>query len=135
MERLFHVIRVTYPADARLMVHNEEQLVVPIRHLLELRITSPRPVSFIIYINFKLLFYVYNCNIKCFFLFLFQNISRDQIEIAGFINISDAKYRRWYRQWDQWYNEREWVCNEWDLEDQWDLQILFGERVYQEEIW
>ncbi|XP_039304114.1 uncharacterized protein LOC120357536 isoform X2 [Solenopsis invicta] len=106
MERLFHVIRVTYPADARLMVHNEEQLVVPIRHLLELRITSPHP-----------------------------NISRDQIEIAGFINISDAKYRRWYRQWDQWYNEREWVCNEWNLKDQWDLQILFGERVYQEEIW
>jgi hypothetical protein len=66
---------------------------------------------------------------------MFQNIFRHQIRINGYINIADAAYRRWSRRMDREINEQSWIRNDWFLNDFWDLQILFGERIYEEERW
>jgi len=51
------------------------------------------------------------------------------------INILEAFYTCYYRNLDRMQNDMEWMKNEWFLEDHWDLQILFGEREYEEERW
>jgi hypothetical protein len=65
---------------------------------------------------------------------MFQNIFPHQIQIRGHINIAKAAYRRWDRRLNRELNERDWIRND-ELEDFWDLQILFGEQIYEPERW
>ena len=58
---------------------------------------------------------------------------RGFIQIEGYINIEDKKYKRYYRRITRDINELNWERT--DVEDQWDLQILFGERVFVPENW
>ena len=58
-----------------------------------------------------------------------------EIKIRGYINVADAAYRRWSRRMDREINLQSWERNDWFLDDFWDLQILFEERVYKEESW
>ncbi|XP_039311106.1 uncharacterized protein LOC120359006 [Solenopsis invicta] len=89
MERLYPLLRVTYPANAQLMVHNEEELIVPIRHILNLRVIGP------------------------------QNIWPADVSVQGHINIEKKKDVQYLRSIDCDYNtyiwERDCVEDEWDL--------------------
>jgi hypothetical protein len=114
-----------------LMVHNERQLVVRIIHVVELRVIGPISVSFIL--SYFVCTYIYFVTIVIYIV-SFQNIFPDEVHIHGYMNIHDATYRRWLRRLDREDNERSWIRNDF-LEDFWDLQILFGDRVYEEERW
>jgi hypothetical protein len=113
------------------MVHNEQQLIVPIRHVIELRVVGPRPVSLYIFLKITS---VYHIKMFLTFFLCFQHTLPQQIEIDGYINKAKAAYRRWDRNLNRFLNDRDWVRND-ELEDYWDLQILFGERTYIPERW
>ena len=157
MERLLDVIRVTYPADAvsfLTFIKYIVQIFMKCRFLIFLFFSASngtwRAADDNIYLSFdrvksdrswagKFIFFKIICiQILNTFSVCLQNLFRQSLrrntQIEGYINIEDAAYKRWDRRCDREWNEKEWMRSD-DVEDYWDLQILFGERIYKEESW
>jgi len=61
----------------------------------------------------------------------FWDVYRGDIRIKGFMNYIDRKWTRWFRKIDREANDEVWNGEE----DVLDLCILFGDKIYEPEIW